>query len=221
MTTESEMAFQDLCKAKGISIERIEQEPGKTPDYFIDIAGTRIVIEIKEFKAGSEEDEILRDLSANPGKIHTWPVKPGDAVRRKIRKAGPQIKQKTGGSLPSMLVLYNKRLLENPANDYEIRVGMYGFDSIVLTVPRDMSVAPHAVDRKFGVSRQMTETCNTSISGVGVLNYDETGDTQLVVYHNSYSAKPLSPASLRVLASRQFVLEPKKRGQVRSWQEVK
>ena len=220
MTTESEMAFQSLCETKGISLERIERESGKTPDYFIDIAGTRVVIEIKEFDADSEEDEILRDLSENPGKIHISSVTPGDAVRRKIKKAGPQIRQKTEGTLPSMLVLYNRRLLENPANDYEIRVGMYGFDSIVLAVPDDMSVAPHAMNRKFGGRRQMTETCNTSISAVGVFSHDEAGCTHLVVYHNSYSAIPLSSDSLRVVASRQFVLEPRKQGQVQSWQEV-
>ena len=221
MTTESEMTFQALCETKGISLERIEREAGKTPDYFIDIEGIRVVIEIKEFEADSRKDDTVREFSENPSRIHISSVTPGNAVRRKIKKAGPQIRQKTGGTLPSMLVLYNRRLLENPANAYQIRVGMYGFDSVVFAVPDDMSVAPHAIDRKFGGSRQMTETCNTSISAVGVLSHDETGSTHFVVYHNIYSAIPLSSDSLRAVVSRQFVLEPKAQGQVQGWKEVR
>lgn len=221
MTTESEMMFQSLSEAKGVSFQRIECEADKTPDYCIDIAGTRIVIEIKQFDADSDEDGILQNRSEQLGKIRTFPLTPGDAVRRKIKKAGPQIKMKTGGTLPSMLILYNRRLLYNPANDYEIRVGMYGFDSIVFAVPDYMSVAPYEVDRKFGGSRKMTETCNTSISAVGVLGHDEAGGTQLMVYHNYYAVNPLCPDYLRILASRQFILETKKNGQVQSWQEVK
>ena len=215
------MVFQFLCEAKGIPFQKIAHEAGKTPDYYIHIAGKRIVIEIKQFDADSKEGEIFRNTSKHLGKIHTFPFTPGDAVRRKINKAGPQIRKKTGGTVPSILILYNRRLLYNPANDYEIRVGMYGFDSIVLAVPDDMSIAPHEVDRKFGGSRKMTETYNTSISAVGVLGHDKVGSTQLVVYHNGYSANPLSPDLLQVLASRQFVLEAKKCGQIQSWQEVK
>jgi len=200
ITTDSENAFESLCNVKGILIERIERETIKTPDFFIYIAGSRVVIEIKEFESDSkEEDEIHRSFIANPSEIHFEECKPGEDIRKKIKKAGPQIRQKTGGLLPSMLVLYNKRHFSNPASDLQILVGMYGIPIVELHDP-NMGIA------QFGGSRQMSETYNTSISALAVLSFDGAGSTQLVVYHNKYSSIPLSPDSLRILASRQFVL---------------
>lgn len=167
-----------------------------------------------------EEDLILDDLSKNLGKVHIKSVTPGKAVRRKIRKAATQIKKRTNGKLPSLLVFYNNRLLNNPANSYEIRVGMYGFDTIVLAVPNDMSVPPYEIDRKFGGKRQMTENCNTSITGVGVLVKDERGSLQLQVYHNIHAKIPLPHNVLKEAGIKQFTLEPKMQGESQGWTEI-
>ena len=222
MLTESETLFQRLCKKKGLLFDRIEAESGKTPDYLIKIGDTCIVVEIKEFEANTDESTTVHDISMNSGKFHTFDtqVTLGNAVRRKIKKAGPQIRRKTAGKLPSMLILYNKCLLKNPANDYEVRVAMYGFDAIVFSVSQNMTERCHAVGYKSAGNRQMTETCNTSISSVGILKQKAAYDPELTVYHNAYAAIPLSPDLIRGIAVRQFVLGSEGRKLAGIWQEV-
>lgn len=220
MLTESEKAFEEFCQKRGLQFERIKEEECKTPDYYLILGESRIVVEIKQFDPDHDETSILDDLTKNPGKMHIQPVTPGDGVRRKIKKAALQIKGRTEGRFPSLLVLFNNRFLCGAANDYEIRVGMYGFDSIVLAVPHKMEISPNVIDRKFGGKRQMTEKHNTSISGIGLLSQERSGHLQLQVFHNIHAKVPLPLDALREAAVPQFTLKPKAEGYSQEWVQV-
>ena len=220
MLTESEKAFEEYCQERSFQLERIREEDRKTPDYYLILNESRIVIEIKQFDPDDDETATLVDLSRNPGRMHIKSVTPGNSVRRKIKKASPQIKMRTQARFPSLLVLFNNKILYGAANDYEIRVGMYGFDSIVFAVPHGMITSPYVIDRKFGGKRQMTEQHNTSISGVGLLSQEKDRHFHLQVFHNVHARVPLPLDAFREAGVPQFTLKPKEEGYSQEWVQV-
>jgi hypothetical protein len=105
-------------------------------------------------------------------------------------------------------------------NQYDIRVGMYGFDTIIYKVPEDMALEPIVEDRRFGGKRQMTLDQNTSISGVAVLIKDEQGIPHIDIYHNIFATIPLDIELLREHGTRQFRLQGYEQGKHQEWIEI-
>jgi len=60
--------------------------------------------------------------------------------------------------VPVVLVLYNNLPLElgDRLSPYEIRVGMYGLETIIFSIPKGY-LGPTVIDRKFGPKRKLTE----------------------------------------------------------------
>ena len=145
---------------------------------------------------------------------------PGAKVRSKIKNAAEQISNLAKGKYPGVLVLYNNVpfVLGSPLDPDNVRVGMYGFDTIVLTQPTDFDVSREVIGRKFGPKKKLTEEHNTSISALAVLEETQEG-LSLSVYHNQHASIPLPLEVVRAVGAKQYVLSDDTRLEFRSWIE--
>ena len=90
-----------------IDWKHIEEEAdAKTPDYELVIDGWKIIAEVKEITRNKKEQESDRLLEERVYG-NALKVEPGARVRKKINVSSPQIKAKTKGRHPGILVLYN------------------------------------------------------------------------------------------------------------------
>jgi len=138
--TQSERFFEDYCANAGVLCGRISEEDSKTPDYELTIHGQRIVIEVKEFSRNEAELESDRLLSER-GYGSVLSNTPGDRVRKKIADSSAQIKARTQGIYPSILVLFDRGQVAGHLDPYNIRVAKYGLEQVHIAVPRDFAVA--------------------------------------------------------------------------------
>ena len=223
MKTQSEKWFEEFCKNTGLGCHRIVVEEGKTPHYQLDIDDQRIIVEVKEFSRNKEEQESDR-LLVERGYGKALSNTPGDRVRKKITDSSAQIKARTQGVNPSILVLcdikYGCGQIAGHTDPYNIRVGMYGLEQIHISVPQDPKISPYATGMSYGPKRKMTVDQNTTISAIAVLSTPAKHDIRLDVYHNIYAAKPLDPALIAKYGIRQFHLAEKEPGAIAQWQEI-
>ncbi|MGD0020907.1 MAG: hypothetical protein ABSC54_01250 [Smithellaceae bacterium] len=202
MKTQSEKWFEDFCARSGIECERIEEKSNKTPDYELTIDEQKIIVEVKEITRNKEEQESDRLLSKR-GYGSVLSNTPGERVRKKISDSSAQIKARTQGINPSILVLcdlnYECGQITGHLHPYNIRVGMYGLEQVHFAVPRDHSISPYPTGMSYGPKRKMTKNHNTTISAIGVLSTPSQDKVVLTVYHNKFAAVPLDPQFLAKL----------------------
>lgn len=183
--TSGESAFVEFCQEYGISCKRVPEESDrKTPDFWLDCDGTKMLIEIKDVQSNGDEKTALEDL--NEHGFAVWGTgKVGARVRRKIEKARSQLKGARGDGVSAILLLYDSRdPVTASLSDYEILVAMYGYEAIQVE-------GEHEGRRRFGGSAQMTASTRTYISAVGVLS----SDLGLRIYLNWFATVPLAPGA--------------------------
>jgi hypothetical protein len=214
---KSETLFETLCSAQGLGYSKIKEGTIKTPDYFVEIDGTVFVAEVKQIDPNDEQKKLLAEFKKN--KFISVSTTPGEKVRSKIKSSTAQISKLAKGKMPGMLVLYNNLslVLGDPIEPYNIRVGMFGFDTIVLTKPRDFS-APRIIDKKFGPKRKITKEHNTSISALAVINEKEP--IWLDIYHNPYAAIPFTHGIFQKRGNREYELAEKQPLKFQEWEEI-
>lgn len=223
MKTQSEKWFEEFCASSGIECERIEEEITRTPDYELTIHEQKIIVEVKEITRNKEEQESDRLLSERRyGSVLS--NTPGERVRKKISDSSSQIKARTQGINPSILVLcdlkYGCGQITGHLDPYNIRVGMYGLEQVHIAVPRDNSVSPYPTGMSYGPKRKMTENHNTSISAIGVLSTPSQDNIVLTVYHNKFAAVPLNPQFLAKYGIDQFKLEDELPTSTADWEKI-
>ncbi len=225
MKTQSEKWFEDFCANVGLACYPIcVKKDGKTPDYQLEIDNQTIIVEVKEFNRNKNEnlsDQLLKERGF--GKVLT--NTPGDRVRKKINNSSAQIKARTQGVHPGILVLCDIKngcgQITGHTASYNIRIGMYGLEQIHISVPRDTAVSPYVTGTSYGPKRKMTMDQNTSISAIGVLSTPAKNDIRLDVYHNIYAAQPLNPELISKYRIRQFQLIEQQGGKITAqWKEI-
>ncbi len=217
--TRSETIFENYCHSSGIAYERIQEESSKTPDYYLIIDDQKIIVEVKEIELNKEEQESERILNER-GYGNVLSNTPGNRVRKKINNSSKQIKARTEGVYPSILVLYDHGYFIGHLEPYEIRVAMYGLEQFHISVPVDKSIKPYIKDKCYGPKRKMTEDHNTSISAIGVLTTPKQNEIKFEVYHNKYATVPLITKLLAKYGISQFELEEEVAGKTADWKEV-
>jgi hypothetical protein len=219
MATQSEAWFKQYCAEQGISVQRIAEENSRTPDYSINLNGQKLIVEVKEILPNAEEKASLEKLRQT-GVGNAVGSTPGERVRGKISDANAQLKARTLGVLPSLLILCDIRhgcgQITGHVDGYNIRVAMEGLDQVVFAVPQDHTVSPYAVGIKAGPRKKMTENQNTSISAVGVLYTPPGEPIGLLIYHNRFAAVPLDPYLLMGRVRAQYHLKGQP-GQPSEW----
>jgi hypothetical protein len=218
--TQSEEFFEQYCTGKGITWKKIQEAVSRTPDYELTACGQGIIVEVKEITANDEEKESER-LRRERG----WSVSsstPGDRVRKKITNSSAQIKARTQGLHPSILVSFDYGRVHGHLDPYQIRVAMYGLEQVHIAVPPIGSGQPLDVTRmSYGPKRKMTEEHNTSVSAIGVLFLRGPDDVRLTVYHNKFASLPLDPALLASYGVEQFELDNDAApGTTAQWREI-
>ena len=216
--TISERLFEQFCSDNDIRFTRIETESDAgnlTPDYEIEGpgGGQRISVEIKQFDPTPEDRKLQRQLEERKY-TDVFGGEPGAKVRLKIQSGAKQLKARTEGKEPGILVLYNNVPIHARGIDsYEIKTAMYGIEKLTVDVGGDET---SLLDRGFGPKRKTTPNSNTSLSAVAVLK--EAGDALvLLVFHNVHAANPMEPAWLPSSNIAHFTLEEKLQGEYQDW----
>lgn len=206
--TKSESLFEDFCARRGIKCERIECGPGKTPDYDIWLSGNKIVAEVKQFET---TDKDLAWIAAGGG----W-SKPGKRVQPKFTAARAQLKHRSQGKLPTLLVLYDNGTAEG-IDGIDIKTAMYGDE--VADIRRDASgrswVSPIHPSRE----RKFRPNQNTSISALGLL-FVFGGECRLSLYHNCFARVPIIPSWYQDDCFRHFTINSVDASASYDWREV-
>lgn len=216
MKTQSEKLFEDFCRRKNIACKSISVRSSRTPDYCISVNGEKIVVEVKEFSPNKEDQEMLRKAVQEKvlvvGETHC----PGERARRKIAKSAKQISNLSKGKYPALLVLYNSIIPVNPIGEYELKVAMFGLETVVMSPSMSMNGMLKIVGGKFGPKRKLTPNCNTSISAIAVLT-DNSGIPDLTVYHNHHAAIPMPTEAFGKIGCPQFILSNNNGNEFPSW----
>lgn len=193
MKTESELLFEALCSLCDLPAERLVEAGTKgnpTPDYSIRGHLNRsIVAEIKQFDPNDEELEALERVKA--GRVGTVGTEPGKRIRSVINPAGRQLKARSRGQLPALLVLFNNTGCSLHTKPHAVLTAMRGLDVVPVEVPADPQIPPKFLPMRPGPKKKLTADCNTSISAIAVLHDTDDGP-QLIVFHNRFAAVPLS-----------------------------
>ena len=217
--TTSERVFEEFCDRCGIDCQPVAETDTRTPDYELSLEGIRIVVEVKEMapnQAERESDRLLKERGYGEGSPET----PGARARKKIADSSAQIKARTEGKHPSILVLFDRGRIARHLDPYQIKVAMYGLEQIYLAVPRIGEGAPYAIGAGHGPKRKMTEQHNTSISAIGALVMTAPSKTELHVYHNAFAHVPLSPALIDRPGVAQFEIGESTTGRASEWREL-
>lgn len=216
--TLSECLFENFCKQKGVRFHRIDVGLSQTPDYEIFLPRRKVIAEVKEITPNPTE----RAAEADMLRRHTQSVSiiPGERIRGKISDACKQIKSHTKSRYPGLLILFDRGLAVGHVDPYQIRVAMYGFETIVLALPSDYNGSPYPIERKYGPRRKMTTSHNTSISAVAMLCTHAKEQIELTVYHNIHAAVPLPYNLLAQYGIPQFTLAEQRPYNVADWVQV-
>lgn len=218
--TKSESLFEEYCRRNGLDLRRVPESANvKTPDYELVFETTKIIVEVKELARNMEERESDRLLDER-GYGSVIRRMPGERVRKKIGASSAQIKTRTQHRFPGLLVLYGSGPLSLDLDSYQIRAAMCGLEQIMLAIPVDPSISPFSIGTRFGAKRQMTPDANTSISGIGVMTDDRTGQISFSVYHNRYAAIPIDPMLLNQYNLTQYRLGTELENKIPQWEEL-
>lgn len=216
--TQSEELFEEYCLKYAIPCHRIIECDSKSPDYEIELGDLRPIVEVKEITPNPEEREAKRKLNQN-GFVF-YDMTPGKRVRKKITDASPQIRSRSKGIHPSILVLFDEGQTTRHLDSYHILVAMYGFEQIHIEVPSDMQESPRQIGSTLGPSKKMTQTDNTSISAIGVIGVPSVEEITLQIYHNIFAAIPLPTDVLQDKCIAQYVVQKEDLANAGRWRRV-
>ena len=217
--THSESLFEHYCRSKGIPWRKIPEADTRTPDYELAIEDRRIIVEVKEITRNKEERESDR-LSRERGYGNVESNTPGDRVRSKITDSSAQIKARSLGINPSILVLFDCGHAYRHLHPYKIRVAMYGLEQVYIAVPPLGSGQPSVTGMGYGPKRKMTHEHNNSISAIGSLFTPGPDEVAMHVYHNKFAEVPLDVELLAKYGIDQFELDNEVAGTTANWKEV-
>lgn len=220
---KSELLFEKFCQLNHISYEKIKiskQEGVQTPDYKIEFSGQTVITEIKQFDPNPEEKEINRRRSQ--GEHIALGTKPGDRIRKAIRKANPQLKKLSNGMLPTLLVVYdNVTTFQIHTKPYCVMCAMKGLDEVQVEIPNNMSQGqPIFGETVSGREKTMRTDINTTTSAIAVMLQFDDNDIQLNIYHNHFAAQPINPVLLQSNNIRHYSLPSDSQNSLTVWEEI-
>ena len=200
----SEILFEEFCVRSGIKCLSVARERNKkTPDYELIFENLKVVVEIKEIRRNKEEIESDRLLEER-GYGNVTGGLPGQRVRLKIQDCSDQIKARSYGFHPSLLVVYEEHFAGVNIDPYHIQTAMYGLETFDLAIPEKGK--PYLLGNRHGSRQKMTPKDNTSISAIATLQKIHTGQMRLIIYHNKYATIPLPTSTFEIQQIYQFRL---------------
>jgi hypothetical protein len=128
-------------------------------------------------------------------------------VRNAIDNAYHQLKNAAKGCYPAVLVIYDNTQGLSHLGDDDILNAMYGDEAIIFTWPDQEPTKSDLVAHRFGGHRRVTRYSYRALSGIGLLQNEETtARLTLNLFHNVHAKKPLKSSLAWHLADRQFTV---------------
>jgi len=217
LPTTSEKLFETYCRHNRIRCRRVTAGTTRTPDYDVFLSRLKVVTEVKEITHNSAER--AAEAALIKGQPVVMSITPGKRIRGKVSDSVSQIKSRAQYRFPGLLVVYEEGLLPRHVDEYQIRVAMFGFESVVFAVPIDPRQSPYSVGRRYGRGRKMTPEHSTSISAIGILSA-RSGNIGLTIYHNPHAKIPLSPEIVGKYGIPQFKLAVAPTGEIAQWERI-
>ena len=220
MSTKSENLFTRFCEQVSIQCQRVQESQESRPDFELRIGDSRILVEVKQFDPTPEEKEAA--IRFENGEQVGFEAKPGERIRRVVRKANYQFKAMLANHpSPAILVVYNNTPCSLHTDPYSVRTAMRGLDYVEVNVPANPSEPPQFGSYKSGQGNTMREGVNTSTSAVCVLTESGVGELCLAVFHNPHAVNPLAYEDLRFSGVLQFKVPERSTNSLdESWVEV-
>jgi len=180
--TDGERYFEVFCNYHYLKYEKIEEKKDvRTPDYRLFIGDYLIITEVKDLESNKEDEKALKEFYEK-GYVIWGGSKVGNRVRNKIIASKDQLKRFTENKYPSILLLFDHRNEITPTlTDYEIKIGMYGFEAIKINTNDNPNL------RKYGGKAQMTKNSRKYISCIGLLTKENNNKLFLKLYENYYA----------------------------------
>ena len=180
--TDGERYFEVFCNYHYLKYKKIEEKKDvRTPDYRLFIGDYLIITEVKDLESNKEDEKALKEFYEK-GYVIWGGSKVGNRVRNKIIASKDQLKRFTENKYPSILLLFDHRNEITPTlTDYEIKIGMYGFEAIKINTNDNPNL------RKYGGKAQMTKNSRKYISCIGLLTKESNNKLFLKLYENYYA----------------------------------
>jgi len=197
---KSEQLLETWCSQNGWLCERIPEESARTPDYQINISGIKLYAEVKEIVANEEEIKVIRQLSER-GWSDVYGEEPGKTIREKIKEGYGQIKRFTRlENCSGVLVLYNNSGMDGLGrfDHYHILTGMFGLQTVPVSVPKDPRIQPIFGPDYFGPKKSVAPDRNRYLSGIMTLYEHYDKGLMIFFYHNPHAIYPLNPRLITV-----------------------
>lgn len=209
--TESERQFEKFCASVQWRCVPVATGTSRTPDYDLFIGATRIVTEVKEVTS-DPYDSPVPEYQDEHVTVRARTKTIGDQVRDKINKAAPQVKSRSAGIFPTLVVIYDllDPTLRGNTEPLDFLAAMYGPPQAVLAVPQQHGEV-YIKETKFGPGRKTTPRSNTSVSALASLWMDRDGALSLDIYHNVFAKVPLEVGLLAHPHVRQYSVDATKR----------
>jgi hypothetical protein len=212
--TRSEEMFERFCNENSLPFTRVETEhDNKTPDYELILEGHRVFAEVKELRANHHDNAASREADSH-GAAAAF-ADPRKRIRKQIGEAGRQLKQRSKGLHPAILVLFDNGTFGG-IDTTDIKNAMYGDEEVRVTRPssEDMSVV-----FRLGGGRKCTATDNKSLSAVA-LPMTTSGTIRLSIFHNGFAAQPLPFDCFTVAACRQYSIDLQCQNEFPEWHAI-
>ena len=180
--------FKAWAAAYEVELLEIPESDRPRPDYriiFPDADRTEAIVEVKEIDTPFKKDEqgtiILLPETGHSKEMKSW----GEPVRRKIRKAHPQLKQYAREGYPTLLLIGMWTPAIDGVLDYAIPFAMRGGTPQIRFQGEGVPRLVLAGVETGG--RQLADNTNTSFSGIGrIVKKNDRSPWRLVVYrHNN------------------------------------
>lgn len=209
--TESEAQFELLCRELGwkfTPVPRSTEPKVKTPDYDVSVGGISLVVEVKEINHSDLEGVSLD----GQGSVGSGFTKSGRlALRKKIERAAPQVKARSQGLRPTIIVIYDRAMphLRLKTSRQNFLAAMYGWPIFHFRTRSRKEIAHIRTD--FSPEKKLTSTSNTSVSALASLWLRPDGLLALDVFHNAYAKYALDPVLIHGSRVSQFAIRPHQR----------
>ena len=219
--TISEEMFERLCRHSQVRSEPIPTAHGRrTADYRIWLSTVEAIVEVKEVQQGEHERHLLATAEDDeaPAVISDVHIR----IRKKFQKARKQLKNLSGGRLPTLFVLYDNTQGLSGMDNEDFLQAMHG-NEVLETYSTKVGSRPkivgtfHTFDKN---GRKVRENLNTSVSCFCRLLEGENDRPLLYVFHNEFAANPLPPMFTRLISAKQFIRPRTERNEYRAWMSI-
>jgi hypothetical protein len=175
-----------------------------------------MAVEVKQLEP-SVEDRRIFEQARDAQSTGYWVDM--SRARQSILDGVRQLRARCKGRQPAMIVLYEVVDLLGYLDSDSIAQCLYGPERVQIAVPHDPGREPWVLGGSHGGGRVATETHNTTLSAVGVLQRIGEGDA-LTVFHNVFATFPIDPHRFRFEGVRHFAWQAPDANHLPRWVEV-